>query len=87
MSAARRPWAEPDEASSSEDVPFLRVVRGEPTPEELAAVTAVLVAAAASASHEDEEPKEATRSDVLRRSARLRSRLMAVPGAWRARGR
>jgi hypothetical protein len=86
VSAARKPWAEPEEPGQGEDAPFLRVVRGEPTAEELAAVTAVLVAAA-SASAGDEEPKEATRSDVLRRSARLRSRLMAVPGAWRARGR
>ena len=85
MSESRRPWAEPEAELDAPEAPFLRVLRGDPTAEELAAVTAVL--AAVSSAPIEEEPKEATRTDVLRRTARLRSRLMTVPGAWRSRGR
>jgi len=87
VSAARRPWDEEEGTLQAPAEPFLRVVRGEPTEEELAAVTAVLVAAASSAPEAEEEPQEMTRTEVLRRGARLRNRLMAVPGAWRMRGR
>jgi hypothetical protein len=45
------------------------------------------VLAAATASAQEPEPQPATRTDVLRRAARLRNRIMAVPGAWRMRGR
>lgn len=85
MSPTRRPWAEPENEQDAPEEPFLKVVRGEPTLEELAALTAVL-ATTASAPVE-EEAQEATRTDVLRRTARLRSRLLTVPGAWRSRGR
>jgi hypothetical protein len=80
----RGPWAEP-EAEQAPETPAFTVVRGEPTDEELAALTAVLAAATASA--QEPEPQPATRTDVLRRAARLRNRIMAVPGAWRMRGR
>ncbi|MGO3153717.1 MAG: acyl-CoA carboxylase epsilon subunit [Galactobacter sp.] len=82
--SAREPWAQPEEAVVPE-APAFRVVRGTPSAEELAALTAVLAAAASSA--QEPEPAPATRTDVLRRAARLRNRIMAVPGAWRMRGR
>ncbi|MGO3141308.1 MAG: acyl-CoA carboxylase epsilon subunit [Galactobacter sp.] len=80
----RGPLAEPD-AETTPEAPAFRVVRGTPNPEELAALTAVLTAAASSA--QEPEPTPATRTDVLRKAARLRNRIMAVPGAWRMRGR
>ncbi len=65
-----------------EEPRLLRVVRGEPTPEEIAAVVAVLTSYAAA-----EEP--AARSVVAvwsdKRSA-LRRPLVAGPGAWQASG-
>jgi hypothetical protein len=59
--------------------PILRVVRGEPTAEELAAVVTVLLARGA-----DEEPAPAPRS--LWSIPTLRGHLPHGPGAWRASG-
>ncbi|MFD5418029.1 acyl-CoA carboxylase epsilon subunit [Streptomyces sp. NPDC127069] len=57
--------------------PLFRVVRGEPGPEELAALTAVLLARTAGPA----EPAPAT-SAPGRRGPRRRGRYTA-PGAWR----
>jgi hypothetical protein len=59
--------------------PLLTVVRGEPTPEQLAALTAVLAARASAG--EDEVPAPAP---SLWGRPRLRSPLSPAPGAWRA---
>jgi hypothetical protein len=63
----------------SEDRPLLTVVRGAPTPEQLAAVIAV-VSARASGGGADEEP--CVRSPWARPV--LRAPLSPAPGAWRA---
>jgi Acyl-CoA carboxylase epsilon subunit len=61
--------------------PVLRVVRGEPTPEELAALIAVVAARAAAGSAEPPaEPKSVWRD----RSRYVRTTLPHGPGAWRA---
>ena len=68
---------------SEPQAPLLRVVRGEPTAEELAALTVVV------ASLSQRRPRRrpvpvgawAERADVLRRP------LLAGPGGWRASGR
>lgn len=60
--------------------PLLRVVRGNPTAEELGAVVALL--AARSASGDDIEPEERP----LWGRPSLRQPLHAGPGAWRASG-
>ena len=62
------------------DRPLLRVVRGEPTPEQLAALIAVVSARAAGAP----EPEPAPPSRWASRSAALRRPLPTGPGAWRA---
>ena len=64
--------------------PHLVVVRGEPSAEELAALTAVLTAraAAARAAAEQSEPKRTT-SGWRDRSHGLRAPLRPGPGAWR----
>jgi hypothetical protein len=62
--------------------PVLRVVRGEPTSEELAALVTVLAARAAAAAAEPPpaEPESAWRD----RSRYVRQTLPHGPGAWRA---
>ncbi|NKQ58275.1 acyl-CoA carboxylase subunit epsilon [Amycolatopsis sp. K13G38] len=66
---------------SDEKRPFLRIVRGNPDDEELAALTAVL-AAAASAPAEPERPRR--RSAWADRAHQLRMPLHPGEGAWRA---
>jgi hypothetical protein len=60
--------------------PLLRVVRGAPTDEELAALTVVLTARAAGAPEKPAQP----RSEWRNRAALLRRPLYPGPGAWRA---
>ena len=65
----------------SDDQPMLRVLRGEPTVEELAALVAVVTARAAAA------PPESTPRSAWTDRARLVRRCPAPgPGAWRASG-
>ena len=64
--------------------PLLRVVKGEPTAEELAALTVVV--AALSQRRERRRPDAGRRLGVLRR-ARHRRPLPAGPGGWLAAGR
>jgi hypothetical protein len=63
------------------DRPVLRVVRGEPTDEELAALVAVL-----STLGSEPETPEATRSAWSDRRVLVREPLAHGPGAWRASG-
>jgi hypothetical protein len=65
---------------SDESRPLLRVVKGEPTPEEIAALVAVLTARAAAAKEEDAR----SRVDF---SYGLRRPIHVGPGAWVASGR
>lgn len=67
--------------SENTDQP-LRVVKGEPTPEELAAVVAVVSAKAAAAS----EPQSTRPSNWAAYWRSVRRPLPTGPGAWRASG-
>ncbi|HJE59885.1 MAG TPA: acyl-CoA carboxylase subunit epsilon [Nocardiopsis listeri] len=69
---------------SSDRPPHLVVVRGEPSAEELAALTAVLTAraAAARAAAEKDGPERST-SGWRDRSRGTRTPLRPGPGAWR----
>jgi hypothetical protein len=74
-------------ASAAEPTPVLQVVKGEPTPEELAALVAVVSArAAAGASASDaaaaNEPERA--SDWASYWRNVRQPLQHGPGRWRA---
>jgi hypothetical protein len=62
--------------------PHLRVVRGNPDDEELAALTAAVVALASAGTRKKTEPK--ARSRWSERGALLRVPLRHGPGAWRA---
>jgi len=61
----------------------LRVVRGEPTPEELA----VVIALASAAGGEDESPAEPARGRWNDPAWMHRRALLAGPGGWRAAAR
>ncbi|HEX5402387.1 MAG TPA: acyl-CoA carboxylase subunit epsilon [Pseudonocardiaceae bacterium] len=68
---------------TDETRPLLRVVRGTPDDEELAALTIVVAALAAGRP----APPAAPRSRWADRSALVRQPLPFGPGAWRASGR
>ena len=65
----------------SDEQPLLRVVRGEPTAEELAALVAVVTARAATA-----RPETAAGSVWIDRSRLVRRCRAPGPSAWRASG-
>ena len=72
----------PDEDAPAR--PVLRIVRGDPSPEELAALTAVLAAASAGSG----EPEEASgpASVWVERESLVRRPLTPGPNAWRTSG-
>jgi hypothetical protein len=69
------------EATPEERRALFRVVRGEPTDEELAALTVTLAAVASAGGG---EPAPRPRSAWNDPAARLRTQLSPGPGAWRA---
>jgi hypothetical protein len=68
--------------SAQESRPVLRVVRGDATPEELAALVAVLAAAGGAEGAAD--PRDASPSRWTDHAASVRAPLQPGPGAWRA---
>jgi hypothetical protein len=72
-----------DEQAWQEQRPLLRVVRGTPDDEELAALTAVVAAIAA---QRPAPTAEAPSSHWADRAALVRRPLPHGPGAWRASG-
>jgi hypothetical protein len=73
-----------DAALAAGPRPLLSVLRGEPTPEELAAVIVVLTARS---SGTDRAPaRQRPGSAWTAKSRMLRPPLTAAPGAWRASG-
>lgn len=63
--------------------PVLRIVRGDPSPEELAALTVVLVAASGGG----DEPEQGPPSSWSDRASLVRRPLRPGPGAWVASAR
>ena len=68
----------------TEERPFLQVVRGDATPEEIAALVAVLTARAAAAGAAG--PPARRPSEWARRARLVRRPVAPGPGAWRASG-
>jgi acyl-CoA carboxylase epsilon subunit len=62
--------------------PLLRVARGDPTPEEIAALSTVLAAGAATAAGTPPPPRSTRR--WADRASMMRQPVLAGPGAWRA---
>jgi hypothetical protein len=69
----------------SGDRPVLRVVSGSPTAEELAVVTAVVTAAAATA--EETQPDRGRRGAWADPARQFRRQVLPGPGGWRAAAR
>ena len=69
-------------AAVSEEQPFLQVVRGDATPEEVAALVAVIAAMGSGPAEEKPKPRS-TWADPARR---MRTTLPHGPGAWRSSG-
>jgi hypothetical protein len=73
-----------DDAVTAPAPPLLRVVRGDPTPEELAAVVAVVAARAAGAAAEAAAHAGRRRSRWGDPARLVREPVRAQPGGWRA---
>jgi hypothetical protein len=74
----------PDAEAVPASRPVLRIVRGDPSPEELAALTAVLAAASAGSGEPEEETGPA--SAWTERESLVRRPLTPGPNAWRMSG-
>lgn len=89
VSASRSKGAEPTSsravhrAEVEEHEPLLKVTRGNPTEEELAALTAVVVAMQANATREEQNALIGAASRLLNRRQRLGASLRPGPGSWR----
>jgi Acyl-CoA carboxylase epsilon subunit len=68
----------------ADDIPLLRIVHGDATPEEVAAIVATLTALAAARSQVAEgEEREPVQTNWNARARLLRAPLHPAPGAWR----
>jgi len=67
--------------SAGDDRPILRVVRGDATPEEIAALVAVLLARSADAEASGQD--RSVSGSWADRSGQIRRPLSPGPGAWR----
>lgn len=68
--------------SEEQEAPVFKVVSGDPSPEELAALTACLLA---TTSQSEEEPEAPTRNDLVREAIKRGRQFMQLPGIWRGR--
>jgi hypothetical protein len=75
-----------EDGTDMSERPFLQVVRGDPTPEEIAALVAVLTARASADAAARPAPS-GPHSAWAAPSRRLRRPLRHGPGAWRASAR
>ena len=72
------------QSESEGNVPFLRIVRGNATPEEIAAIVATLAAVAAARSQRPDEAKhESVLTNWNDRARLLRAPVHPAPDAWR----
>lgn len=69
--------------TDAEQEPLLKVVKGSPTPEEIAALTAVVAMLQASAAKQEQNSLVGAASRILNRGQRLGASLRPGPGSWR----
>lgn len=69
--------------TDAEQEPLLKVVKGSPTPEEIAALTAVVAMMQANATKQEQSSLMGTASRILNRGQRLGVSLRPGPGSWR----
>ena len=82
-SSAAKNSAQPSVDADAEQEPLLKVVKGSPTPEEIAALTAVVAMMQASAAKQEQNLLVGAASRILNRGQRLGVSLRPGPGSWR----
>lgn len=82
-SSAAKDSAQSSVDTDAEQEPLLKVVKGSPTPEEIAALTAVVAMMQASAAKQEQSSLMGTASRILNRGQRLGASLRPGPGSWR----
>lgn len=82
-SSAAKDSAQSSVDTGAEQEPLLKVVKGSPTPEEIAALTAVVAMMQASAAKQEQNPLVGAASRILNRGQRLGASLRPGPGSWR----
>lgn len=82
-SSAVKDSAQSSVDTDAEQEPLLKVVKGSPTPEEIAALTAVVAMMQASAAKQEQNLLVGAASRILNRGQRLGVSLRPGPGSWR----
>ena len=82
-SSAAKDSAQSSVETDAEQEPLLKVVKGSPTPEEIAALTAVVAMMRASAAKQEQNLLVGAASRILNRGQRLGVSLRPGPGSWR----
>ena len=82
-SSAAKDSAQSSVDTDAEQEPLLKVVKGSPTPEEIAALTAVVAMMQASTAQQEKNLLVGTASRILNRGQRLGVSLRPGPGSWR----
>ena len=82
-SSAAKDSAQSSVDTDAEQEPLLKVVKGSPTPEEIAALTAVVAMMQASAAKQEQNSLVGAASRILNHGQRLGVSLRPGPGSWR----
>ncbi|WP_455123144.1 acyl-CoA carboxylase subunit epsilon [Rothia mucilaginosa] len=82
-SSAAKDSAQSSVDTDAEQEPLLKVVKGSPTPEEIAALTAVVAMMQANAAQKEQNLLVGAASRILNRGQRLGVSLRPGPGSWR----
>lgn len=82
-SSAAKDSAQSSVDTDAEQEPLLKVVKGSPTPEEIAALTAVVAMMQANAAQQEQNMLVGAASRILNRGQRLGVSLRPGPGSWR----
>ena len=82
-SAPPKDSAQPSVDTDAEQEPLLKVVKGSPTEEEIAALTAVVAMMQANAAQQEQNLLVGAASRILNRGQRLGVSLRPGPGSWR----
>ena len=82
-SSAAKDSAQSSVDTDAEQEPLLKVIKGSPTPEEIAALTAVVAMMQASTAKQEQNLLVGAASRILNRGQRLGVSLRPGPGSWR----
>ena len=82
-SSAAKDSAQSSVDTDAEQEPLLKVVKGSPTEEEIAALTAVVAMMQANAAQQEQNMLVGAASRILNRGQRLGVSLRPGPGSWR----